>query len=385
MPPASERSVYLFVLPWSLKLIGGVNQAVIALASEMRDHGAFEPLILTSDWEATEPVFEQVKGLRTVRWRVRPYDAGAGIKERISYALWERRFRKAFHAFCLEQKVKVINAHYPGELALTLGRVLASYREKIPLVLSFHGTDVDALANAGAARKEEWRASLRSAQAVVTCSNDLARRLGAALGTEVGHQVIHNGINAAEFAKDASGQAADRSTILHVGKFDRNKGQDVLIEAFARIAARFPQASLCLVGGKGERLGELQTMVETLGIADRVRFFVDVAHTEIPSFFRDAGIFAFPSRQEGFSLVLLEAAAFRLPVVASSVGGIPELICDRETGLLVEPDDPDGLAAALALYLSEPALAREHGERLRQRVEEEFSWSHAVQAYEHLC
>ena len=92
-----------------------------------------------------------------------------------------------------------------------------------------------------------------------------------------------------------------------------------------------------------------------------------------------------PSRQEGFSLVLLEAAAFRLPVVASSVGGIPELICDRETGLLVKPDDPAGLAAALALYLSEPALAREHGERLRQRVEEEFSWSHAVQAYEHLC
>jgi glycosyltransferase involved in cell wall biosynthesis len=385
MFPASERSVYLFVLPWSLKLIGGVNQAVIALASEMRDHGEFEPLILTSDWEATEPVFEHIKGLRTVRWRIRPYDSGAGLKGRISYALWQRKFRKAFHAFCREQNVKVVNAHYPGELALTLGRILASFREKIPLVLSFHGTDVDVLAKAGSARKEEWRAGLQAAQAVVTCSNDLARRLGAALDTDVRYQVIHNGINAAQFAKDAPGHVPGRSTILHVGKFDRNKGQDVLIDAFSRIAARFPQASLCLVGGKGDRLGELQTMVETLGIADRVRFFVDVPHTEIPSFFRDAGIFAFPSRQEGFSLVLLEAAAFRLPVVASSVGGIPELICDRETGLLVEPDDPAGLAAALELYLSEPALAREHGERLRQRVEEEFSWSHAVEAYEHVC
>ena len=167
-----KRPVVLFVLPWSLRAIGGVNQVVTHLAQQMRDAGEYEPLVLMADWGAPQPVFEEIHGLRTLRWQVRPWQRAMGLKARLAYTLWERRFRKQFARFCREHDVRAVNLHYPGGMALTFERVLKTAAPQALLLLSFHGTDVANLATLDAGQKEDWRA-LMGRSAVVTCSGEL--------------------------------------------------------------------------------------------------------------------------------------------------------------------------------------------------------------------
>lgn len=386
MPSIRTRPSYLFVLPWSLHHIGGVNQVVANLAQNMREKGTYEPLVLTSDWSAPDPIFEEVHGIRTVRWRVRPYRKGMGIKESLAFTLWETRFRSRFAQFCMEQDVKVINPHYPGDSAFTLDRVVRSNGGGLPIMLSFHGTDVSNLKNLSDQQKGEWRGLIRRTHRTIVCSKQLGQRLEDALGSDVPYQVLYNGVTAEKFVRQHDAALpADPDIILHVGKFDRNKGQDVLIEAFSLIAGKFPGASLHLVGSSGESLNHLRDLAQERGVAHRMEFFVDISPEEMPAYYERASMFAFPSRQEGFPLVLLEAGAAGLPVVATRVGGIPELIDGETTGMLIEPNDPVGLADALCKFLSEPSFAQRLGTGLRQRVRASFSWEHAFQQYEALA
>ncbi|MFC5477625.1 glycosyltransferase family 4 protein [Massilia suwonensis] len=379
-----KRPVVLFVLPWSLRAIGGVNQVVTHLAQQMRDAGAFEPMVLMADWDAPQPVFEEIHGLRTVRWQVRSHQGDMGIKAGLVYALWERRFRKQFTRFCQEHDVRAVNLHYPGSMAFTFERVLKTLPARVPLLLSFHGTDATNLADLSAAKKEAWRHLLARSDAVVACSQELGKRIERALAVPVRHQVIYNGVDTGKFSDGVAVPQTKQRILLHVGKFDRNKGQDVLIDAFSRIAPAHPDLLLHLVGGDGAQLASLRAQAAGLQLAERVRFFVDIPFTEIPAHFKAASVFAFPSRQEAFGLVLLEAGSCALPVVASRVGGIPELIQDGATGLLVEPDDAQALARALQTLLDDPALARGLGERLAARVAADFSWTSTRLRYEEL-
>jgi glycosyltransferase involved in cell wall biosynthesis len=381
------RPVVLFVLQWSLRYAGGVNHVVTQLAQQMRAGGAFEPLVLMADWDAPEPVYEEIHGVRTVRWQLRARHHGMGVKARLAYALWERRFRKQFARFCQLHDIRAVNLHYPGDAAFTFERVLKSLTPRIPLLLSFHGTDASNLATLGTAEQDAWRRVIEESDAVVTCSRELAQRLEAALATPVRHHVIYSGVDGARFARRAGPGAAGARVILHVGRFDRNKGQDILLAAFARIAAAFADVMLHLVGdndGNASTLDSLRTQVADLGLEGRVRFFVGVPFADMPAHFSQATAFAFPSRQEAFGLVLLEAGACALPVVAARVGGIPELIEDGVTGLLVAPENAAALAQALAALLEDPARAQRLGERLAERVAAEFSWTATRVQYEEL-
>jgi len=382
-----KRPVVLFVLPWSLHYTGGVNQVVTHLARHMRDAGEYEPLVLMADWSATEPVFERIHGIRTVRWQVRSHQGGMGVKARLAYGLWERRFRKQFSRFCHEHDIRAVNLHYIGSMAFTFERVLKSVPDRIPLLLSFHGTDSSKLAALGAAEKTAWRALLGRCDAVVTCSRELAKRIENALAAPLRHHVIYNGVDAGMFVPREAPLAPQASIILHVGRFDRIKGQDVLIDAFSRIAAAFPDAMLHLAGDVddgGPQLARLRAQVDGLQLTQRVKFFTDVPFAQIPACYAAASVFAFPSRQEAFGLALLEAGSCGLPVVASRVGGIPELIQEGVTGLLVEPEDAAALAQALATLLGDPALARGLGERLAGRVAADFSWTATYLQYKEL-
>ena len=260
-----KRPVVLFVLQWSLHAIGGVNHVVTHLAQQMRDAGEYEPMVLMADWEATEPVFEEIHGLRTLRWQVRAWERNMGIKARLGYALWERRFRKQFADFCREHAVCAVNLHYPGPAAFTFERLLKTAAPQARLLLSFHGSDVGNLAGLDTAQKEDWRGLMMRCAAVVACSRELATRIETALGTAVPCQVIYNGVDADRFAAAlAQERPPRRQVILHVGLFERNKGQDVLIDAFARIANAFPDTVLHLVGGSGSSLEQATTAAQRI-------------------------------------------------------------------------------------------------------------------------
>jgi glycosyltransferase involved in cell wall biosynthesis len=126
----------------------------------------------------------------------------------------------------------------------------------------------------------------------------------------------------------------------------------------------------------------LQARVADLGLTDRVRFLGVMAHAEIAPLLGDLDIFAMPSRREAWGVAAAEASAVGLPVVASRVGGIPEIVVDGETGLLVPAEDPDALAAALDKLLADPELCAQMGRAGRARIEAEYRWDACVDTME---
>jgi glycosyltransferase involved in cell wall biosynthesis len=150
----------------------------------------------------------------------------------------------------------------------------------------------------------------------------------------------------------------DAPVVGMIARFSDVKGQDILIKAMKTIIAHIPDARLLLIGeGKTEQA--LRGLVEDLGLAERVHFFAVVNNAlEMLSLFDVA---AMPSRQEGLGLSIMEAQAAGVPVVAARVGGIPSLIEDGRTGILVAPEDSEALAGAVVRILRDKKLLKDIG------------------------
>jgi glycosyltransferase involved in cell wall biosynthesis len=160
-------------------------------------------------------------------------------------------------------------------------------------------------------------------------------------------------------------------SILTVGRLVAVKAHGVLVEAFAALVAAGVDARLTLVGD-GPRSDALEARVRDRGLSDRVTFAGRVGQDEIGAFYKAADVFCLPSFAEGVPVVLMEAMASGLPVVSTAVNGIPELVEDGVSGLLVVPGRSDLLAAALRKLADDPALRAELGEAGRARVAESF-------------
>ena len=147
---------------------------------------------------------------------------------------------------------------------------------------------------------------------------------------------------------------ASRPIVGFVGQLVPRKGVTTLITAMAAIVSRIPQAVLVIVGcappDETEYEAECRRLVDALALANNVRFVG--YRRDVPAWMRTFDVFALPTRSEPFGKVVIEAMAAGCPVVASRVGGIPEIVTSPDLGTLIEPDDPEGLAAAVTGYLA---------------------------------
>jgi glycogen(starch) synthase len=169
-------------------------------------------------------------------------------------------------------------------------------------------------------------------------------------------------------------------TVLCVGRLTAEKGFDVAVAAFASIARAAPAARM-IVAGDGPERGELERIVARLGLTARVQFLGWVAPERIPDLMNTASVVVVPSREEAFGIVALEAAAMARPVIATRVGGLPEVVEDRRTGLLVDSDDVEALGRSIARLLADPEAAAEMGRAARQRALRDFTLERAADAY----
>jgi glycosyltransferase involved in cell wall biosynthesis len=129
-----------------------------------------------------------------------------------------------------------------------------------------------------------------------------------------------------------------------------------------------------VLAGEGPERRRLERQAARLGLGERVRFLGEVPHEQVPEVLQQLDIFAMPSTYEGFGVAALEAEAMELPVVASSVHGIPDVVVDGETGLLVPPRDRQALASALDRLVADGDLRRRLGQAGRAFVAEHYSW-----------
>jgi phosphatidylinositol alpha-1,6-mannosyltransferase len=165
--------------------------------------------------------------------------------------------------------------------------------------------------------------------------------------------------------------------ILTVGRWDpaeRYKGADTLIAALPRVLKAVPDASLVLVGDGDDR-PRLEHLARDLGVWEHAHFLYGLTPDQLFAFYSNCDVFALPSRGEGFGLVFLEAMACGKPVIGGAHGGIPDIVEDGVTGLLVPHGDVERLAEALESLVKNPSRAKEMGARGKDRLAKSFSFA----------
>ena len=168
--------------------------------------------------------------------------------------------------------------------------------------------------------------------------------------------------------------------VLVVGRLRIRKGLEILLQALARARDRGQRLRL-VVAGDGERREVLDTLCERLGLGASVHWAGRCSRSEATRLRRRAAALIVPSTYEGMPLVVLEAMSDGVPVIASAVSGIPEVVIDGETGWLVPPERSDALAGALIEAMSDPDEARVRGEAGRQRLDQRFRPDHAARQW----
>ncbi len=270
----------------------------------------------------------------------------------------------------LARRHDLVHVHLGEDLAIVPLGLAAARRAGVPMVLTVHSSQRRTLRISGvrsAALKVVGSvvedAGERHADRILVLTDRLRNQLAADGIDPERIRVVPSGVNPTLF-DDASPVAPhDEQSLLFVGRLHPQKGVDTLIRAMADL----PTAQLAIAGDGPDR-AQLERLAERLGVADRVRFLGFVAHDDVPALMRRADVFVMPSRYEELGTAIIEAMACGLPVVASRVGGIPNLVADGDTGLLTPPGDAPALAAALRRVLTEPGLAGKLGAEARART-----------------
>ncbi len=250
-----------------------------------------------------------------------------------------------------------------GHLHLVPLAAAVAVARRVPLLLTLHGIEAWELPHPGA-RGLALRTSLRRVDGYVAVSDHTRRRFEAWAPVDPARgRVIPNTFEPGPFVPGPYPEALarrlgleDRSVVLTLGRLagiERRKGFDVMLEALPALAARVPDVTYVIAGDGADR-PRLEAKADALGVADRVVFTGYVDEAEKPDLYRLADAFAMPSRGEGFGIVLLEAMAVGVPVVASTADGSREAVRDGQLGPTVDPGDPDAVVDAIVAALGRP-------------------------------
>jgi glycosyltransferase involved in cell wall biosynthesis len=277
------------------------------------------------------------------------------------------------------KKIDVINCHFLTVYFLHI--VIAARLLRVPIVISVHGADIDAYSELSLLQKFIHRQIMRGADRIVACSAAMARRT-AQVFPNVGGKVtfVHNGLDLSDYLDGHTTRALPKPYILCVCRHVQKKGIDTLLRAFALVQPECPAMSLVLVGD-GPLFEAHKELARTLQIDDRVVFVGSTAHAEVASFFQGCTLFVLPSRSEPFGLVILEAAYYRKGIVSTGVGGVPEIVTNGVNGLLVEPDDPKGMAKAIVALVEDPTRRDQLGAQAHETLLKRFLWKDRIDDY----
>ncbi len=267
-----------------------------------------------------------------------------------------------------ENDMDLVDAHYlypDGVAAVLLGKLF-----DVPVVLSARGSDVHLLPKYYFPRKMIlW--ALKRCDAVISVSTELKRSL-VSLGVEENKiTVLRNGVDFNTFSpsQDRDGLrralGARKTTLLMVGRLVELKGHKLVIDAIRNI----PEVELWIVGD-GPELSLLKSQVAQVGLGDRVRFVGGVEHSQLAQYYAAADALILASSREGWPNVLLEAMACGTPVIATAVGGVPEVVGSGDVGILVKERSEEEITAAIRQF-----LATSYKTEVIRSYAERFGWA----------
>ncbi len=394
--PAARPSLLVLTSTFPKSINDSTPPFVFQLCSHLLPH--FDVTVLTPAVR-NAPETETLQGVRVRRFhyfwpRSLERLADGAILECLSRSPWLflqvpfLLLLELIAAFRLARTTRpdVIHAHWfvpQGIVAVLVGRVL-----NIPVVITAHGADVYGLR--GRLLDALRRALASRCEAVTVVSRDMATKLPQVTSRRgEPPRVMPMGVDTQRFSAGPERGGNSNQTVLFVGRLAKKKGVEHLLRAFPDVLARHPDARLVVVGD-GPCRGELEALSSQMGLAERIRFVGAQPPAELPRFYSRSRVFVGPSvvtrggDTESFGLVFVEAMAADCPVVGTSVGGIPDVVIHGRTGLLVEPESPGALAAAINGLLDSPAEAGRMGSVARRWVRRKFDWRQVARGYANL-
>jgi len=364
---------------------GGVETSAYNLAVKIADGGDSVDVFTTSmdDNDSTE----RVNNINIHRYGTSFKVASANI----SFKLLREP---------LKYDLDIVHAHSPIPYS-DISAYRHSRKNKLPLVITYHfdgqETGGSFLRNSGVFLYNRLllKRILSHADRIIVFTQayiDSSKFLGPFRDKT---RVIPHGVDLEDFegfskkeARETLGITADQKIILFFGSLVPYKGPDILVNAFRKVKDKIPEAEL-IFAGRGSMEGYLRNRVCELQLDDDVHFAGFVREEQKPLYYHAADIFSLPSTNlaESFGIVNLEAMACSLPIVASRLGGIPEIVEDGKTGLLVKPSDVDDLSDKLIYLLENDDICQKMGKKSKARVQS-YSWDNNVkktrQLYEEL-
>jgi glycosyltransferase involved in cell wall biosynthesis len=332
---------------------GGAERALVHLLTRL-DRRAWRPVLFHHDEPGLKPLVDAVDAAAIERRVVPPMRGPRGLARVPGFA---RALRAAGAA--------IFHAHLNWPLACS-GGLLAAARARIPTVATVQLFSAFPRASTmGLQRRLVPRRVDRYIAVSEAVAEDIVRHLQVPRDRI---RVVPNGVAIDSPDPPAPPDAAvpRRPTVLTLARLDPQKGLPYLLRA----AAQLPGVSF-VIAGEGAERASLEREARELGVSDRVAFIG--FRTDTPALVAAADVVVLPSLNEGLPLAVLEAMAAARPVVATAVGGTPEIVRDRVTGLLVPPADPAALARAIGELLADPALARRLAEAGRALVRDRLS------------
>jgi glycosyltransferase involved in cell wall biosynthesis len=332
--------------------VGGAERHLLTLLPALRERGV-DARLLSLDAGEDAPRFHRALDAAGVPWRSVPcgLDVSPALAARVTRAVRAER-PDLLHTH-------MVHGDVYGSLASALLR--------IPFVSSRHNDDRYLL---GPFRYVD-RAFMARARRIVAIS-DAVRVFHERAGLPAGKLVtIHYGLDGSPAAPSESEPVVPDGAplVLEVGRLIAQKDHATLLRAFARVREEHPDARLAILGW-GPLEEETVALAASLGLADSVAI---PGRVEPRAWLERADVFAHTPRWEGFGIVLLEAMLASLPIVATRVSAVPEVVADGETGVLVPPGDVAGAAAAISELLRDGARRRALGEAGRERARRCFS------------
>jgi glycogen synthase len=356
--------------------MGGVEEAVRQLARAYRQSGV-ETIVLTNRWPRSLPPVEVYEGTSVYRLPMRVPDGSP--KAHVTYHLTHRLVKAEVFRILREHGVELL--HVQCVSANGYYALLAKRKLRLPLVTTTQGErtiDAGGLYQRSRFMNRVLRQLMAESDHVTACSRHTLRDIEQYLGREFGPRgsVVYNGVEPDDFAGVRPFRHR-RPYVLAIGRLVPQKGFDVLLDAFGR--AQMPSHDLVLAGEGPER-AKLERIAAQLALGDRACFVGRADRGMAAALFRGCSFFVLPSRDEPQGIVNLEAMAAGKAVIATRVGGVPEIVPDGRAGLLVEAGDTEGIARAMETLAANPELRERFGTAGREWAAR-FTWTDVARRY----
>jgi L-malate glycosyltransferase len=267
----------------------------------------------------------------------------------------------------------ILHAHYATGYGF-LGRICKYH----PFIISVWGSDIFEFPRKSWLHRSLLKTNLQAADIVLSTSKIMAAETQKYIPIDKPIEITPFGVDTDLFLPTGD-RYGDREylTIGIIKTLESIYGIDILITAFSLISKQYSNLKLLIIGN-GSQLTALQQQAIDLGLDNRIEFLPAIPHHLVPAYLAKIDVFVMPSREESFGVAVLEASACGLPVVASNVGGLPEVIADGVTGFLVPPGQPQAISEKISKLIESPALRQSMGTNGRNFVEENYKWSDSL-------